>query len=265
MIDIMTPSMLNYNKIKHGRCHVSDEPKCKKCGEQFFRVRSNQVFCSPNCATSWFWENKFNDLRKAKREVHHKKCRQCGVDIETTNPWKVYCSDKCKVQYLNKARSGKRYELRVCPVCQKEFMHLQMAGVGKIYCSPICRNKAGNDRRKSLSSERSFRMRKTNQWNGNWYKALERDNFTCQLCGKKQPPGQRNHKEIYQMVVHHWDGSHNRKSGTGNHSLDNLVTFCQECHNLFHTHIHLVKINGEFRMKGDIFAKLGITEIKVMS
>ncbi len=51
--------------------------------------------------------------------------------------------------------------------------------------------------------------------------ALKRDKQRCRLCGKKVTVGIDNH-------CHHIDGN------SGNHSLDNLVTICIECH--YHTY-----------------------------
>jgi len=53
-------------------------------------------------------------------------------------------------------------------------------------------------------------------WN-NKKLALKRDKRRCRLCGKKVTVGIDNH-------CHHIDGN------SSNHSLDNLVTLCMECH-----------------------------------
>jgi hypothetical protein len=47
--------------------------------------------------------------------------------------------------------------------------------------------------------------------------AVKRDKRRCRLCGKKVTEGIDNH-------CHHIDGN------SSNHSLDNLVTLCMECH-----------------------------------
>ena len=51
--------------------------------------------------------------------------------------------------------------------------------------------------------------------------ALKRDKYKCRLCGKKVTVGVDNH-------CHHVDGNNE------NHSLDNLVTLCMDCH--YHTY-----------------------------
>jgi 5-methylcytosine-specific restriction endonuclease McrA len=60
-------------------------------------------------------------------------------------------------------------------------------------------------------------------------KVLERDNYTCQNCGET------NRKLL---VVHHKDyRGRNMSSHTlMNNKLDNLITWCHDCHNKFHRH-----------------------------
>ena len=57
--------------------------------------------------------------------------------------------------------------------------------------------------------------------NTNWYRlrwvVLNRDNFTCQYCGRKAPD-----------VILHVDHKKSRIDG-GNDELDNLVTACASC------------------------------------
>lgn len=58
-------------------------------------------------------------------------------------------------------------------------------------------------------------------------KVLERDNWTCQLCGMS------NEKHIIlfnrAITVHHKDGN-GRNSNTKNNSMENLITLCLRCH-----------------------------------
>ncbi len=85
-----------------------------------------------------------------------------------------------------------------------------------------------------------------------WIKALERDGFTCQICGKQD-------FNKGGICVHHKDGS--GESTAKNHELDNLITLCKKCHWLFHR-ITLIRVNGDYLVKGKIFEKLGIESIK---
>ncbi|KKL73000.1 hypothetical protein LCGC14_2079260 [marine sediment metagenome] len=62
---------------------------------------------------------------------------------------------------------------------------------------------------------------------GNWLKALERDNHTCQECGAAKG-----------LVVHHIDGrgANNavKCNQPINNSLSNLLTLCVSCHTSLH-------------------------------
>jgi len=59
-------------------------------------------------------------------------------------------------------------------------------------------------------------------WDGLRSKTLERDNYTCQVCGKRPP-------EV-KLEVHHILP---RKYG-GNDDLSNLITLCHDCHRKIH-------------------------------
>ena len=58
-------------------------------------------------------------------------------------------------------------------------------------------------------------------FDGNRYKVLERDEYTCQECGSNE-----------QLVVHHKDGSGNTENT--NNLMENLTTLCRSCHPKIH-------------------------------
>jgi len=62
--------------------------------------------------------------------------------------------------------------------------------------------------------------------NGNYLKALERDDYKCQVCF--------NHFSK-KLVVHHIDGDRQ------NNDLSNLVTLCQVCHRQIHLLAFILK------------------------
>jgi 5-methylcytosine-specific restriction endonuclease McrA len=97
-----------------------------------------------------------------------------------------------------------------------------------------------------------------NKWDGKWWAALERDDFTCQLCGKKGHPSVGKSAKG-QIVVHHLDEIHDQENEEGgNHELDNLQSLCRPCHSLYRS-IGLIKTKGKWKVKGDIFTKLGLS------
>lgn len=58
-------------------------------------------------------------------------------------------------------------------------------------------------------------------------KTLERDNYSCRDCGKKE-------NKNTMIIVHHIDNS--RKYGTDlmNNNLSNLISLCRQCHSKRH-------------------------------
>lgn len=65
------------------------------------------------------------------------------------------------------------------------------------------------------------------RFGGNRKKALERDGYTCVLCGMSD----EQHRKTwgFSITVDHIDGQ-GRYSPTKNHKLDNLQTLCVVCH-----------------------------------
>lgn len=61
-----------------------------------------------------------------------------------------------------------------------------------------------------------------NRFGGNRLIALERDNYTCQLCGSEE-----------KLIVHHIDET-GRGSEIHNNELNNLITLCRYCHIRIH-------------------------------
>lgn len=76
------------------------------------------------------------------------------------------------------------------------------------------------DREKRLKYQ--YEQRDKNNFGGNRELALERDNHTCQSCGKTKEDGKK-------IIVHHKDGNGWAKEKMNN-DLDNLLTLCVQCH-----------------------------------
>lgn len=227
---------------------------CKFCGKEFYAFTLRKEFCSRACASKDFFKKNPNyerELRRVGKNVYKRKCLNCGLEFETTDSRKKYCRSRCKEQFNNKNRPNTKRELRTCPVCKKKFQPMQKAGVGRTYCNAKCRNKAMNERRYALTKSKGFKGRRKSKWAGNWWKALERDNFTCQICGEKKLPGLTTNKKRFQLEVHHLLG--NRET----HNLSTLLTLCVSCHKIMHD-IKLIKTGNEWSVSGKIFEILGL-------
>lgn len=236
---------------------------CPYCGRDFFQVKENHIFCSVKCGTAHDYQlnkEKYESIRRSKRPVYDKQCKECGQPYQTTNNVKIFCSNECKIKNNNSLRPRSCHEIRECPVCKKIFKPMQKSGTGRKYCTIKCRQAAWSVRSRVISREANFKNKIKTKWNGNWYKALQRDDFTCQVCGRKKTPYDKTTARRYILEVHHRDGSGEKESK--NHSLDNLMTLCAECHREFHTKVNLIFKDGEYYISGKVFDILGLQTVK---
>ena len=88
------------------------------------------------------------------------------------------------------------------------------------------------ERRKILHNEKNF--------DGLRFKALKRDNYTCQDCGITQEEHLQKHG--CSLIVHHKDGV-GRDTEKPNNVLDNLQTLCKKCHGKIHGKVKKNKLN----------------------
>ena len=72
---------------------------CKCCGEEFESMRSNTLFCGPNCRA------KFYRQEAAERRERDCVCENCGKAFTTTRNDVKYCCEACQ----RKAHSKMRY------------------------------------------------------------------------------------------------------------------------------------------------------------
>lgn len=242
---------------------------CVFCGREFIPLEGRMKYCSPKCREAAFYTahpNYQKERDRAKKPILQVTCRNCEKQFETTNSKKIFCSNECKIAHYNAMRETTQKELRECPVCKKLFRPMQRSGVGRKYCTPVCLNKEMNSRRRAATQGVSWIHCTKRKWRGNWYKALVRDEFTCQLCGKRRKPSEQVREKRYVLDVHHKDGrGYGEKGKSKNHSLDNLITLCHSCHTEFHTKINLVQVNGEYFVRGKIFELLGLESVKTMT
>lgn len=153
------------------------------------------------------------------------KCEICNQEFEPKNKLQKYCCKNCKkranVLTVLKKRSKQRKEkfdatdkIKKCLVCGKEFEVRQQYRKQK-YCSEKCLNKS--EKLFGGKQERDLEYKNQIRFDGNKYKVLERDNYTCQVCGNTT-----------QLVIHHKDES--GQCDNPNNEIENLVTLCRRCH-----------------------------------
>lgn len=187
---------------------------CKVCGKQFETFREAQVTCSPECArekqtSKGFLAKKNRDLiefiknnkdgfdyiEKSGRRVSL-KCRKCGGIIVRDRSVILRSNTECEhckeiekhkeavqklTSFLNALALSKTP--RKCEKCGKEFLSEYAT---QKYCSKKCRQKAKGNKHSVRSRCRKYGVLYDS--NVTRAKILKRDNYTCQICGKKCNP-----------------------------------------------------------------------------
>jgi 5-methylcytosine-specific restriction endonuclease McrA len=245
---------------------------CVVCGKEF-KAKSNRSvwrlkYCSPECrqVPNSIYKRESYVPKPPRKTPDARICDGCGKEFspDVLHPDSKTCSAECyrKVyQAKQKAiRDAKREELfakgRDCPICGKHFIP---STHNNIYCSPKCRRKhititaKQNETPEIIERKRESNFKK--RWQGNYCKALARDNKTCQICGATES-----------IEVHHINGMGEYRKMNGerilvrkaDHSLKNLITLCPMCHRGLHNNL-LVKHKDKWYIKGSLFEQLGIT------
>jgi len=188
---------------------------CELCGVAFtvfpsIAAQRTPRFCSKAC---------YEAERAPRGELVERQCEQCGAtfgmplgQLDKAEYKGRFCSNAC----CNASHIGvKRLPLRHCRQCGKDFYPVSTQRRVQ-FCSRDCH----------------MAWKSAHAWGCKYYgldwpeqsrKARERDQDTCQDCGKQQ------HSPA--LDVHH---IRPRRLFRGGHvaanALDNLVTLCRSCH-----------------------------------
>ncbi len=178
------------------------------------KIKPNPIYCSKECYL--------------KKHINGKivKCANCSKKFRVEGYRKAknfYCSRECR----------KTSKIIKCSYCYKEFKRkpaIIKRNKKNQFCSQECMGKWQSENKRGENS---------NTWLGGWEKyygenwvkqknlARKRDNYTCQLCGKKE-----NGKSF---DVHHKIPF--RKFGKERYleanKLSNLITLCSNCHSQY--------------------------------
>lgn len=191
-----------------------------KCGKWFHPERVAQKFCSRDCG----YKYRENGGKKGKHYPHLQRariavCPVCKKGFRAIKDYKgrqaIYCSKECWSRRASIERE--------CPTCGKLFRTFKSEN--KIYCSRKCRDLAYRERTGALShfwqggKTAKAKLLKTSAEYKEWRQAVfERDNFTCQKCGKRDTTLEAHHiKEQcnYPKLIY---------------VVDNGITLCHDCH-----------------------------------
>jgi len=200
----------------HGGPEYVEKP-CGGCGETVKRLASQTnaetIFCDQKCRSEWL-KGKTLDGEEGHDTKSVFVCEFCGDEFErysTSNSCK-YCSKEC----FGKANSGKNHPNRVgrseyeCARCGDTVVRRECDVNGdNVYCSQECYHGPQSN------SERVSKKQEIRKWRT---KVFERDDYTCQDCGKGGGNLNAHH-------IERWSEAPELRF-----DVDNGVSLCVECH-----------------------------------
>jgi len=179
---------------------------CVVCGNTFQVTGCNHITCRNKECIRVNRNNKIRLKNLKTRPPENRVCKLCKttfIEYKSNRPYcSKYCSKKARNKSSNRNRKKKVYArakiikpivIIHCLFCGKKF---QRKVSTQKFCSERC------TRRPFISTR---------------FKLLERDNFTCQYCGRKS-------QEVTLQIDHIIPVS---KGGTSEYS--NLITACIDC------------------------------------
>lgn len=189
--------------------------------------------------------------RHHRKEVHDVDtrptvaCETCGGERQVDpnhaeQSDKHFCSRECFGEWKTEHQSGEQspqFKGRVtleCVMCGDEYEVIPSRS-DSIVCSDECRGAYVSEH---YSGENGSRWKggSINYYGENWNqqrkKALTRDEYTCQYCGKDLSDGEKDpdvhHIKRLKWFVDNYDAPEWWERGN---RLENLITACRTCHN----------------------------------
>lgn len=216
---------------------------CEYCGISFNAKRSSSKYCSRECQI------------KARTKRVTVQCDYCGKEIEKQQCHMGhkhhFCNNTCQGKWNSLNNVGEnhptysRVEVQ-CDNCGKTFLVQNYKKDNeKHYCSRECQHESlvgtvCSEETKQKLRDKALRGEDSPHWNPNktdeerevergypeyheWNRLVkERDDYTCQCCGKRGGELHSHHKDGY-----HW--CKERRT-----DVSNGVTLCKHCHDSFH-------------------------------
>lgn len=253
--------LTNYHrqkKARDGRTNVCKECRyiveksrhkniCIVCGKEFTSQDKKQKFCSLKCVGKWNSENLKGENSPKYNRVE-RECDYCGQTIyvqpnELETHKYHFCNLNCRNKWIGEYRVGENSAnwqggkvVVKCSCCGKDILRYKCeeSKSENYFCSKECEGKW-----------KSENTRGENSWNYNpnlteedrqlnegrhsdfsykrWRdKVFKRDDYTCQLSGKRGGKLNAHHLNGW-----NWDKEHRN-------DIDNGITLCEELHKLFH-------------------------------
>jgi len=227
-------------RVGYGKKKI--EFKCLTCGKMIKDYpRENRMYCSKKCRRQTIYMkellSKINKGRKLSEESKEKMrkqkvrliCKFCFCEFYLL-PWEArsrkYCSRKCS------SAAKQKSIFLMCQNCCLQFVVNQKESVGRKYCSRKCMFEF-------IRKHPTSRMRRIRPTHNSWAyikftkRIFERDNYTCQICGRRGGLLQSDHYPVSFAEIVFKNKIKTMADAIGCSELWNINngrTLCLECH-----------------------------------
>lgn len=216
-------------KCRYKRSNTRETRICKYCGKSFdVRAKSKKECCSVVCRGA---------LVKSIDKKIIKKCKRCGIEFESwTYRNQVYCSITCKNKHIKPKpyiRKPAKLITLECHWCHKQYTVHQSQNTGNRksrFCSIECKGEWTSVNQRGINHPTYIGGTKYADRGQNWHKqrkaVVKRDNYTCQICGRKQRSYERRIVDVHHIKpFKDFNGDYISANQT-----TNLITLCRRCH-----------------------------------
>ncbi len=219
---------------------VHNEIKCAVCSLPFLAIKFGKKYCSPSCKQRRPRPNR-KPRASGKHRTEQRSCKACsGIFSAKADNDRLFCCDECRadwtriqkaVRFSVRKPAQPKAKVRSCRDCSSPIPKAAQR------CGP-CRITA---RKKSKAETRSkdkasglvaarrkarkMKLRVVSVETVNLVAVLERDNWTCQLCGIKTPKALRGTYDDRAPEVDHIVSI----AEGGEHSYRNTQCACRKC------------------------------------
>lgn len=197
---------------------------CVQCNKTYVLKKGEgqkceNTFCSKECFRVYYsgWNN--HAYKGVKEERNCLYCTAKFTITSTKDKSKKYCSKICKME---STKASKLVDA-ICYFCKSKFIAKKKYGGSNKFCSRKCADNNHSKEMKGGLNSNYVHGEADYAYGKGWtLKNKEeiriRDGYICQLCSLKQ--NDCNEK----LHVHHIDFNKH------NHSQDNLISLCRNCH-----------------------------------
>lgn len=228
-----------HHSKKHSKSIGGEIVECAYCGKERreTKTRANKqenFFCDHECFGNYQSQITGEDHPNYTSEIV--ECEWCGDDVERTqsnieSAENNFCSNSCQAEFQREERKGDWSHLweggsieTTCANCDNTIYREQWQY--EEYDRHFCDLKCFGEHKSANSLDNCLNYGE--QWMEQRKKALEADDYECQVCGLTES----SHKDEFGMSLHVHHKTPLRKfEDIGEaHDLQNIVTLCCRCH-----------------------------------